>query len=119
MRDWRTSLLKDPSWRPSSQPANRSKRALTEEQEHKLGERLGTEDFSEGKHCPGRFVDIMAGRELEQQLKEQKERAKNLCEMQPGMLKRDDAEYQDTPMAKWRRFLASRTWRIRFLHFQR
>jgi hypothetical protein len=35
MRDWRKTLLRDPSWRPYPQPAKSSKRALTEEQ--KLG----------------------------------------------------------------------------------
>jgi hypothetical protein len=36
-RDCRKTLLKDPRWRPYSQPTKSSKRALTEEQEQKLG----------------------------------------------------------------------------------
>jgi hypothetical protein len=118
MRDWRKTLLKDPGPRPYSQPANSSKRALVKEQEQKLGERLRTEYVSGGRYCPGRLVDIMARREWERQLKEGDERVTSLREMQPGMSRREDEEYQDIPMGKWRRFRASRTWRIRFLRSQ-
>jgi hypothetical protein len=119
MRDWRKTLLKACSWRPYSQLANSSKRALTEEQEQKLGKRLRTDYIAGGRYCPGRLVDIMARREWEQQLKEGNERAKILSEMQSGMVRRNDDEYHDTPMATWRRFQASGTWRIRFLRSQR
>jgi hypothetical protein len=60
MRDWRKTMLQDPGWGPYSQPANSSKRALTEEQEQKLDERLRTEYVCAGEYWPGRLVDIMA-----------------------------------------------------------
>jgi hypothetical protein len=37
MREWRKTLLNDPSLHPDSRPAKSSTRALTEEQEQKLG----------------------------------------------------------------------------------
>jgi hypothetical protein len=119
MKGCRPTLHKDPTWRPYSQPANISKRALTEEQEQKLGERLRSDYIHCGTYCPGYLMDIMARREWEQHLKERKEAARNQREMQTGILKRDDEEYRETAEERVRKFKVSRTWRKRFLGSQR
>jgi hypothetical protein len=92
MKNWRQTLRKDLTWRPYSQPANISKRELTEQQEQKLGERFRSDCINYGTYCPGYLVDIMARREWEQHLKECKEAARNQRKMQMGILERDDEE---------------------------
>jgi hypothetical protein len=63
MKDWQKTRLRDPDWRPYSQPANSSKPALTNEQEQALGERLQRNDINQGKYCPRKLVEVIAKRE--------------------------------------------------------
>jgi hypothetical protein len=60
LKHWRRDLRSHPPRPPYSQPANISKRGLTQEQEEALVRRLRSEFIEEKKYCPPRLVQAMA-----------------------------------------------------------
>lgn len=57
---WRRTLLQNPTFRPYSQPANISKRALTPDQEHRVSEELRSGYLIPGIYCPARVLQTLA-----------------------------------------------------------
>jgi hypothetical protein len=60
LRFWRKQLRGDPTFRPYSEPANISKRALSFEQEQQVHDRITTDYIDPGRYCPSRVLMIEA-----------------------------------------------------------
>jgi hypothetical protein len=62
LRSWRRDLLKNPQFRPYSQPANISKRALDFEEEQRVRDELRNGYLIPGLYCPSRVLQNLAVR---------------------------------------------------------
>jgi transposase-like protein len=101
LRDWRSQLKRDPSWRPS-QGYGQGRRLLSNEEEAELAKRIREQYVDRGRYCPPLLVNRLASQIRARRDAEEEDHP----EESPD---EDDA----TPKRRHKQF--THTWRDRFL----
>jgi hypothetical protein len=112
LRAWRKDLLRDPNHRPYAQPANFSKRALTDEQEQALATKLRSAYIRKGRYCPGAMLVLLAQRELQESRSARRQRD-GIADLVD--IRHNDEEFLPPGEEDTNQFKGSRHWRNNFM----